>query len=50
MGLNEFLDTVPDEEGGQFTYAGLSELSALSTDDGLSVERQSRVRMGGRRG
>jgi HEAT repeat protein len=33
MGLNEFLDTVPDEEGGQFTYAGLSELSALSADD-----------------
>ena len=33
MGLNEFLDTVPDEEGGQFTYAGLSELSSLSSDE-----------------
>ena len=33
MGLNEFLDTVPDEEGSQFTYAGLGELSGLSTDE-----------------
>jgi hypothetical protein len=37
MGLNEFLDTVPNEEGSQFTYAGLSELSGLSTDEALDL-------------
>ncbi len=33
MGLDEFLNSVPAEEGGQFTYASLGELSALSVDD-----------------
>ena len=40
MGLNEFLETVPDEEGGQFTYAGLSELSGLSSDDARDLAEE----------
>ncbi|NQW16806.1 MAG: HEAT repeat domain-containing protein [Chloroflexi bacterium] len=40
MGLNEFLETVPNDEGGQFTYAGLSELSGLSGDDARDLAEE----------
>lgn len=42
MGLSDFLESVP-EEGGQFTYACLSELSGISNEDAEALAREWRA-------
>ncbi len=41
MGLSEFLESAPDEDG-QFTYACLSELSGISSEDAITLAEEWR--------
>ena len=37
MGLSDFLESMPEKENGQFTYASLSELSGISNEDAVAL-------------
>ena len=40
MGLSEFLESAPQEENEQFTYACLSELSGISAEDAVTLSAE----------